>query len=154
GTDTAYAGITRMAYERKLRRIALIDQPTLARCVSPELMLVDPELAESARELLREPHEGNGKGNMSALGTHEFTAGMSLGLEPPLSPPTVVRGPSAMMPEQTPHHDLPTPPPALRPPDGGMGPELSGPEPEPMPVVPDFPPLEPAAPQAQRPQQP
>jgi hypothetical protein len=121
-----------MAYERKLRRIGLIDHKTLARCVSPELMLVDPELAERARELLREPHEANGKGNMSALGTHEFTAGMSLGLEPPLSPP-VVRGPSAMMPEQS-SDALPSPPPALRPPVS------SADDPEQSPEIPAFPP--------------
>lgn len=97
-------------------------------------MLVDPELAERARELLREPHETNGKGNMSALGTHEFTAGMSLGLEPPLSPPVVgVRGPSAMMPEQSPDA-LPSPPPALRPPESSVE------EPEPAPEIPAFPP--------------
>ena len=95
-------------------------------------MLVDPELAERARELLREPHEANGKGNMSALGTHEFTAGMSLGLEPPLSPP-VVRGPSAMMPEQSPDA-LPSPPPALRPPESSVD------EPEQTPDIPEFPP--------------
>jgi len=123
---------SRAAYERKLRRSDLIDPKTLARCVSPELMLVDPELAERARELLRQPHEANGKGNMSALGTHEFTAEMSLGLEPPLSPP-VVRGPSAMMPEQSPDA-LPSPPPALRPP------ETTDEEPEPMPEIPAFPP--------------
>ena len=95
-------------------------------------MLVDPELAERARELLREPHGANGKGNMSALGTHEFTAGVSLGLEPPLSPP-VVRGPSAMMPEQSPDA-LPSPPPALRPPESSVE------GPEPMPEIPAFPP--------------
>jgi hypothetical protein len=95
-------------------------------------MLVDPELAERARELLREPHAANGKGNMSALGTHEFTAGMSLGLEPPLSPP-VVRGPSAMLPEQSPDA-LPSPPPALRPPESSVE------EPEPTPEIPAFPP--------------
>jgi hypothetical protein len=82
-------------------------------------MLVDSELAERARALLREPHEGNGKGNyMSALGTHEFTAGTSLGLEPPLSPP-VVRGPmaSAMPVGDGGLSELPTPPPAIRPPE-------------------------------------
>jgi hypothetical protein len=95
-------------------------------------MLVDPELARRARELLREPNAANGKGNVSALGTHEFTAGASLGLEPPLSPP-VVRGPSSMMPEQSPDA-LPSPPPALRPPESSVE------EPEPMPEIPAFPP--------------
>jgi hypothetical protein len=95
-------------------------------------MLVDPELAERARELLREPHEANGKGNMSALGTHEFTAEATLGLEPPLSPP-VVRGPSAMMPDQS-SDALPSPPPALRPP------ETSVDEPEQTSDIPEFPP--------------
>lgn len=106
-------------------------------------MLVDPELAERARELLREPCETNGKvWHMSALGTHEITAGIGLGLEPPLSPP-VVRGPSASvpMPANQPANnsisDLPTPPPAIRPPESA-------------PVAP-----EPAvAPQAEVPQQP
>ena len=121
-----------MAYERKLRRIGLIDPKSLARCVSPELMLVDPELAERAREFLREPHETNGKGNMSALGTHEFTAGVSLGFEPPLSPP-VVRGPSAMMPDQS-SDALPTPPPALRPPESSANDADSTPD------IPEFPP--------------
>jgi hypothetical protein len=82
-------------------------------------MLVDPELAERARKLLREPCETNGKGwHMSALGTHEITAGIGLGLEPPLSPP-VVRGPSASMPMPTNNglSELPTPPPAIRPPE-------------------------------------
>ena len=82
-------------------------------------MLVDAELAERARALLREPHEANGKGShMSALGTHEFTAGTSLGLEPPLSPP-VVRGPvaSAMPVGDGGISELPTPPPAIRPPE-------------------------------------
>ena len=87
-------------------------------------MLVDSELAERARALLREPHEGNGKGNyMSALGTHEFTAGTSLGLEPPLSPP-VVRGPmaSAMPVGDGGLSELPTPPPAIRPPEAAPAP--------------------------------
>jgi hypothetical protein len=81
-------------------------------------MLVDPELAARARELLREPHEANGKGeHMSALGTHEITAGMSFGLEPPLSPP-VVRGPVASaLPVGDGLSGLPTPPPAIRPPE-------------------------------------
>jgi hypothetical protein len=43
-------------------------------------MLVDPELARRARELLREPDETNGKGNMSALGTHEIMPGVAFGL--------------------------------------------------------------------------
>lgn len=93
-------------------------------------MLVDPELAERARELLREPCETNGKAwHMSALGTHEITAGIGLGLEPPLSPP-VVRGPNASVP--MPANDnisgLPTPPPAIRPP------ETVAPAPEPAPA--------------------
>jgi hypothetical protein len=102
-------------------------------------MLVDPELAERARELLREPGETNGKGwHMSALGTHEITAGIGLGLEPPLSP-SVVRGPSASVPMPSNHNisDLPTPPPAIRPPESAPA------APEPVP-----------APQAELPQQP
>lgn len=102
-------------------------------------MLVDPELAERARELLREPRETNGKAwHMSALGTHEITAGIGLGLEPPLSP-QVVRGPSASvpMPSNDNISELPTPPPAIRPP------ESAPPAPEPAP-----------APQAEIPQQP
>jgi hypothetical protein len=102
-------------------------------------MLVDPELAERARELLREPCETNGKGwHMSALGTHEITAGMGLGLEPPLSPP-VVRGPSASMPMPAGDglSELPTPPPAIRPPESA----IAAPQPAP-------------APQAEVPQQP
>jgi hypothetical protein len=107
-------------------------------------MLVDPELAERARELLREPCETNGKvWHMSALGTHEITAGIGLGLEPPLSPP-VVRGPSASvpMPSQPANDnisDLPSPPPAIRPPESAP----AAPEPT---VAP--------APQAEIPQQP
>src|SRR3954471_6482456 len=99
--------------------IGLIHKHTLERLLSPELMLVDAELAERARALLREPHEANGKGShMSALGTHEFTAGASLGLEPPLSPP-VVRGSmaSAMPVGDGGLSGLPTPPPAIRPPE-------------------------------------
>ena len=102
-------------------------------------MLVDPELAERARELLREPGETNGKGwHMSALGTHEMTAGIGLGLEPPLSPP-VVRGYSASVPMLSSANisDLPTPPPAIRPP------ESVAPAPQPAP-----------APQAEAPRQP
>jgi len=99
--------------------IGLIHQQRLERLLSPELMLVDAELAERARALLREPHEANRKGShMSALGTHEFTAGTSLGLEPPLSPP-VVRGPvaSAMPVGDGGISELPSPPPAIRPPE-------------------------------------
>jgi hypothetical protein len=98
-------------------------------------MLVDPELAERARELLREPCETNGKvWHMSALGTHEITAGIGLGLEPPLSPP-VVRGPSASvpMPSQPANDnisDLPSPPPAIRPPESAP----AAPEPTVAPV--------------------
>jgi hypothetical protein len=66
-----------------------------------------------------------------------MTAGIGLGLEPPLSPP-VVRGPSASvpMPSNANISDLPTPPPAIRPP------ESVAPAPEPVP-----------APQAEVPQQ-
>jgi hypothetical protein len=106
-------------------------------------MLVDPELARRARELLREPNEANGKGeHMSALGTHEITSARGLGFEPPLSPP-VVRGPSASMamPSNDSLSELPTPPPAIRPPESAS--LASAPEP----------PLEPA-PQAAVPEQP
>jgi nicotinate-nucleotide--dimethylbenzimidazole phosphoribosyltransferase len=71
-----------------------------------------------------------------------MTAGIGLGLEPPLSPP-VVRGPSASvpMPADQPSNntisDLPTPPPAIRPP------ESVAPAPEPA-----------SMPQAEVPQQP
>ena len=67
-----------------------------------------------------------------------MTAGIGLGLEPPLSPP-VVRGPSASvpMPSNANISDLPTPPPAIRPP------ESVAPAPEPAP-----------APQAEVPQEP
>jgi hypothetical protein len=101
-------------------------------------MLVDPELAERARELLREPGETNGKvRHMSALGTHEITAGMGLGLEPPLSAP-VAQDPSASsMPANDNISDLPSPPPAIRPPESAP----AAPEPAP-------------APQAEVPQQP
>jgi hypothetical protein len=130
----------RMAYdERQLRRIDLIDQQTLVRRLSPELMLVDPELASLAREVLREPGETNRKGSMSALlGTHDLTASSGIGLafEPPLSPP-VVRGPmdrpmasSAPMPQD----DLPTPPPALRPPEATQQQPAPAPAPEPEPA--------------------
>jgi hypothetical protein len=128
--------------------IGLNDQDTLARSLSPELMLVDSELAERARELLREPGEANGKGmHMSALGTHEFTAGTSLGLEPPLSPP-VVRGPMASaLPADGGLSELPTPPPAIRPPESAMPAPVAAPAAPPAPA--------PAtAPQAEVPQQP
>jgi len=70
---------------------------------------------------------------MSALGTHEFTAGTSLGLEPPLSPP-VVRGPMASaMPVDGGLSELPTPPPAIRPP------ESAPPAPDPVPAAPPAP---------------
>src|SRR5262249_9493365 len=116
--------------------IGLIDQHTLVRSLSPELMLVDAELAERARALLREPGEADGKGtNMSALGTHEFTAGTSLGLEPPLSPP-VVRGPMASaMPADGGLSDLPTPPPAIRPPETTAPEPAAAPAPAPAPQV-------------------
>ena len=158
-----------MAYDgRQLRRIDLIDQQTLVRRLSPELMLVDPELASLAREVLREPGETNRKGSMSALlGTHDLTASSGIGLafEPPLSPP-VVRGPmdrpmasSAPMPQE----DLPTPPPALRPPEPTQQQPAPAPAPEPepapapAPVAPEAPAqLEPvqAPPPAQAPPQP
>ncbi len=102
-------------------------------------MLVDPELAERARELLREPCEINGKGwHMSALGTHEITAGIGLGLEPPLSPP-VVRGPSASMPMPANDNisDLPSPPPAIRPPESAA--TAAEPTPAPQAEVPQQP---------------
>ena len=116
-------------------------------------MLVDPELAGRARELLREPCETNGKAwHMSALGTHEITAGIGLGLEPPLSPP-VVRGPSASvpMPSNDNISDLPTPPPAIRPPESAPPAPAPAPapqaeiprQPEPVPVQPE--PVLPAA---------
>jgi hypothetical protein len=130
-----------MALYDKSAAIGLIDQHSVVRALSPELMLVDPELAERARKLLREPGEANGKGwHMSALGTHEITAGIGLGLEPPLSPP-VVRGPSASMPMPTNSglSELPTPPPAIRPPESAT----AAPQPAPAPL-----------PQAEAPQQP
>jgi hypothetical protein len=64
-----------MANTRNLRKtaaIGLIDHP-LVRSLSPELMLVDPELAARARELLREPDEAGGKGeHMSVLNTCRY----------------------------------------------------------------------------------
>jgi len=107
-------------------------------------MLVDAGLAERARQLLREPDETNGKGkHMSALGTHEFTAGTSLGLEPPLSPP-VVRGPMASaLPADGGLSELPTPPPAIRPPESAIS------APAPVPAAPPAP-----APQVEVPQPP
>jgi hypothetical protein len=127
-----------MAFDSQLRRIGLIDQQSLVRCLSPELMLVDPELARQARELLREPGATNGKGNMSTLlGTHEISSGNVLGLEPPLSPP-VVHGPSAMTTAgPSAHVDLPSPPPALRPPESSMASEPAPtPQPPAAPVAP------------------
>ena len=111
-------------------------------------MLVDPELAERARKLLRDPRETKGKGNMSALGTHEITAGIGLSLEPPLSPP-VVRASASLNPEPAPQPDVPDFPPALRPPEA--------PATEPVAPAPAFEPLmapapaepAPAAPQAE-----
>jgi hypothetical protein len=85
---------------------------------SPELALVDPEAAR----LPLESGETDGRdSNMSAPGTHEMTAGIGLGLEPPLSPP-VVSGPGAHAPmpvDVVSDHlaGLPTPPPAIRPPE-------------------------------------
>jgi len=123
-----------MAYSQtaETAAIGLIDQHTPERLLSPELMLVDAELAERARALLREPHETNGRGTyMSALGTHEFTAGTSLGLEPPLSPP-VVGGPraSALPVGDGGLSELPTPPPAIRPPE--VVPAVAAPAPAPV----------------------
>ena len=108
-------------------------------------MLVDPELAALARELLREPDEAGGKGGyMSALGTHEISSGVSLGLEPPLSPP-VVRSPTASaMPTGDGLAGLPTPPPAIRPPESATPPAAHAempqqpePAPAPAPVQPE-----------------
>lgn len=111
---------------------------------------MDLELAERARELLREPGETNGKGkHMSALGTHEFTAGTSLGLEPPLSPP-VVRGPIASaLPVDGGLSELPTPPPAIRPPESALpapapAPAAQPPAPGPQAEVPRQPEAAPA----------
>jgi hypothetical protein len=135
-----------MAYERTTAAIGLIDQHSLTRSLSPELMLVDPALAERARELLREPHETNGKGeHMSALGTHEITAGTSLGVEPPLSPP-VVRGPVASaLPAGDGVSGLPTPPPAIRPPESAAPAVAPAPAPTPHAEVPRQPEPVPAA---------
>jgi len=124
-------------------------------------MLVDPELAARARELLREPDEAGGKGeHMSALGTHVVTSGMSLGLEPPLSPP-VVRSPMASaMPTGDGLAGLPTPPPAIRPPESATPPPAPAvhaevpqqpePAPAPAPVQPE--PVLPAVAPAQEPE--
>jgi hypothetical protein len=121
-------------------------------------MLVDPELAALARELLREPDEAGGKGGyMSALGTHEISSGVSLGLEPPLSPP-VVRSPMASaMPTGDGLAGLPTPPPAIRPPESATPPAVHAevpqqPEPAPAPVQPE--PVLPAVAPAQEPESP
>jgi hypothetical protein len=124
-------------------------------------MLVDPELAERARELLREPDEAGGKGGyMSALGTHEISSGVSLGLEPPLSPP-VVRSPMASaMPTGDGLAGLPTPPPAIRPPESATPPPAPAvhaevpqqPEPTLAPVQPE--PVLPAVAPAQEPEAP
>jgi hypothetical protein len=142
-------GHSRMAYEQttaETAAIGLIDQHSLTRSLSPELMLVDPALAERARELLREPHETNGKGeHMSALGTHEITAGTSLGVEPPLSPP-VVRGPVASaLPAGDGVSGLPTPPPAIRPPESAAPAVAPAPAPTPHAEVPQQPEPVPAA---------
>jgi hypothetical protein len=126
-------------------------------------MLVDPELAALARELLREPDEAGGKGGyMSALGTHEISSGVSLGLEPPLSPP-VVRSPMASaMPTGDGLAGLPTPPPAIRPPESATPPPAPAvhaevpqqpePAPAPAPVQPE--PVLPAVAPAQEPEAP
>src|SRR4051794_4014000 len=93
GSDTFLAW--RIQNTAETAAIGLIHHHTLERLLSPELMLVDAELAKRARPPLREPHEAKKKAkSMSALGTHESTAGTSPGPEPPLSPP-VVRGPLA-----------------------------------------------------------
>lgn len=141
--------------------IGLIDQHSFVRSLSPELMLVDPELAALARELLHEPDEAGGKGGyMSALGTHEISSGVSLGLEPPLSPP-VVRSPMASaMPTGDGLAGLPTPPPAIRPPESATPPsavhaevpEQPDPAPAPAPVQPE--PVLPAVAPAHEPEAP
>jgi hypothetical protein len=90
---------------RKLRQIGLIDRKTAER-----------------REIFRASGETDGKGlNMSAPGTQEMTAGIGLGLKPPLSPP-VLSGPGAQAPllagvAADRLNGLPTPPPAIRPPE-------------------------------------
>jgi hypothetical protein len=95
-------------------------------------MLVDPELAERARKLLRDPRETNGKGNMSALGTHEITAGIGLSLEPPLSPP-VVRASAPLNSGPDPQPEVPDFPPTLRPPEAPAA-EPVAPAPAPAPA--------------------
>jgi hypothetical protein len=163
-TDSAYAGPSpawRTHEPAETAAIGLIEQHPLVRSLSPELMLVDPELAARARELLREPDEAGGKGGyMSALGTHEISSGMSLGLEPPLSPP-VVRSPMASaMPTGDGLAGLPTPPPAIRPPESATPPPAPAvhaevpqqPEPAPAPVQPE--PVLPAVAPAQEPEAP
>ena len=113
-------------------------------------MLVDPELARRARELLRDP-ETIGKGNMSLLGTHEITSGIGLALEPPLSPPVVSS--ASLLPEPSFQPDIRTAAPPLRAPDA--------PEPEatpfPAPVaepVPAFEPLMSSQPEPTQPVEP
>jgi hypothetical protein len=84
---------------------------------------------------------------MSALGTHEITGGIGLGLEPPLSAP-VVRGAEVHAPSPAVEGlvGLPTPPPAIRPP-GKATPTNSSitPEPELQAMAPVAEPVEPAA---------
>jgi hypothetical protein len=90
-------------------------------------------------ELLRDPRETSGKGNMSALGTHEITSGIGLGLEPPLSPP-VVRGSGEPEPGFQP--ELPTP--ALRPPEAPPAPAAEpAPVPQEIAPMPELAPIEP-----------
>jgi hypothetical protein len=132
--------------------IGLIDQHTFVRSFSPELMLVDPGLAERARALLREPGEARGKGNhMSALGTHEFTAEASLGLQPPLSPPVVHAPMASAAPADGGVSGLPSPPPAIRPPESAPpapAPPAAPAAPAPVAEVPQQPAAAPAPPPA------
>ena len=94
-------------------------------------MLVDAELAQWARELLREPHEANGKGwDMAALGTHEITAGIGLGLAPPLSPPNELGAQAMATAGAGGLTDLPTPPPAIRPPASAVAPSVTAAAPQ------------------------
>src|SRR5438874_2115469 len=97
-------------------------------------MLVDPELARRARELLREPGESNGKGNMSTLlGTHEMSSGVAFGLEqgppPDPEPQDVELKPTTPAQEPRPETASSAPTPAM--------PELPAMSPEPPPAPPE-----------------